>query len=150
MAHELGAHVEAALSQQSREATSNPTGAWELPSRELAEEFVDSTGVDVLAIGEGRSDFDLDKVGAIAAIPGIFAVLHGGSGLPDVAIAELIAVGVVKCSVFSKIAASGLDFAARHCRDDDATLLSLGTQIRRGYATAVAAQIERFGSAGHG
>jgi fructose-bisphosphate aldolase, class II len=148
MAHELGAHVEAALSEQSRAATSNPTGAWELPSAELAAEFIDATGVDVLAIGEGRSDFDPDKVRAIAAIPGIFAVLHGGSGLPDRAIAELINAGVVKCSVFTKIAASGLDFAARYASGDGTTLLGLGTQIRSGYAAAVAAQLERFGSVG--
>jgi fructose/tagatose bisphosphate aldolase len=148
MAHALGAHVEAALSEQSREATSNPTGTWELPSPELAEEFIGGTGVDVLAIGEGRSDFDLDKVKAITAIPGIFAVLHGGSGLPDAAIAELIAIGIVKCSVFTKIAASGRDFAATYVKSDNATLLGLGTQIRRGYAAAVTAQLERFGSVG--
>ena len=150
MAHGVGATVEAALSEQSRDATANPTGGWQLPSRELAEEFVSATGVDVLAIGEGDSTFDVDRIAALTEFDGVFAALHGGSQLSDADLATLIKARVVKCSVFNRIAKGGLKAAKDYIDSPEANALGLGNAYRAGIAEGVSAQIKRFGSGNRG
>lgn len=147
MAHDAGATVEASLSEGSRGATGNPqNGEWALPPADLAAEFVEATGIDVLAIGEGSSTFDPDRVSALTALSS-FATLHGGSQLSDKDLAFLIDRGVVKCCVFGAISKAGAAAVRDYLAAPNALAAGLGPAARAGYERAVAAQIERFGSA---
>lgn len=150
MAHDVGAVVEAALSEQSREATGIDQTEWTLPSPEFAESFVTATNIDVLAIGDGQAEFDVDRVAQLSKIDGVYTALHGGSKLSDEQMKDLIAAGVAKCSVFNKIQGGALRRAVAYGGEDGADLLGLGQEIRLGYADGVAAQIARFGSARRG
>jgi len=150
MAHDVGAVVEGALSEQSRDVTGTDQSEWTLPSREFAEEFVAATNIDVLAIGDGQASFDVDRVAELSTIKGIFTSLHGGSKLSDEQLKDLVSAGVAKCSVFSKIQGAALARAAAYCAQSSTDLLGLGQEIRLGYADGVSAQIARFGSANHG
>ncbi len=76
-----------------------------------AKKFVDSTGVDSLAVaigtahgqykGEPKLDFDrLVKIKELVKIP---IVLHGSSGVPDEAIKKAISLGVRKVNIDTNI-----------------------------------------------
>ncbi len=146
LAHGVGAMVEGALSAQSREMTGNPTGDWALPPDDLVAEFLDATGVDILAIGEGTTDLDPARVSAIAGRPGVFTSLHGGSQLPDETLASMIGAGLTKCSVFNKIARQGMASAAKYVGAGGQNLLDLGTAIRDGFEGGVASELRRMRS----
>jgi fructose-bisphosphate aldolase class II len=149
MAHALGATVEGALSKQSREMTGNPTGDWELPSREMVEEFVEATGIDIVAIGEGSSSFEQEQVAEVAGYKDAYASLHGGSQLPDEMMGMMVSSGLAKCSVYNKAARSSFAAASAYINGGDGDLLSLGREVRRGFAAAVNREIDRLGSADH-
>lgn len=147
MAHALGAVVEAALSEESKQMTANPTGDWPLPSLELVEEYTELTGVDVIAIGEGSSELDQDKVAAVAGYDRVYSSLHGGSQLPDEEVAKMVSSGLAKCSVYSKLARGGYAKAEEYAKGSGGDLLELGRSVREGFAAATRVEIERLGSA---
>ncbi len=83
-----------------------PEGAGlEKTSPELAKEFVEKTGIDILAPSVGNlhgmfknapnPDLDIDRIAAIrSAIPNTFLVLHGGSGIKDEDFVAAIKAGI--------------------------------------------------------
>lgn len=149
MAHGVGALVEGALSAQSREMTANPTGDWELPPHEMVEEFLNATHVDILAIGEGSSDLDPEQVSAIATTAPAFVSLHGGSQLDDATVAVMIESGLLKCSVYGKVAAEALRVSRECLEDESANVLELGSAIRDGFAAGIGRELTRFLSVNH-
>lgn len=73
-----------------------------LTDPEQAREFVETTGVDCLAVSignvhmqiEGKATLDLTRLRALREKVDIPLVLHGGSGLPDEAVREATHLGV--------------------------------------------------------
>jgi fructose-bisphosphate aldolase class II len=79
-----------------------------LTSAADAKEFVEQTGVDVLAPAVGnahgmvpsmvegttRKHLDIERIRAIKSASGIFLTLHGGSGTDDVDLREAISAGI--------------------------------------------------------
>jgi fructose-bisphosphate aldolase class II len=79
-----------------------------LTSATDAKEFVEQTGVDVLAPAVGnahgmvpsmvegttRKHLDIERIRAIKSASGIFLTLHGGSGTDDVDLREAISAGI--------------------------------------------------------
>jgi fructose-bisphosphate aldolase class II len=73
-----------------------------------AKEFVDATGIDVLAPavgnmhgmlksmvdGEQRKHLDIERIAAIKRATGVFLTLHGGSGTEDAHFRKAIAAGI--------------------------------------------------------
>lgn len=123
-----------------------------------AEEFVQSTGVDALAVaigtahgpykGEPRLDFErLKRIRDLVAVP---LVLHGASGVSDAAIRQAIELGICKVNIdtdlrqaFSRTAANVL---AKNPDEYDPRKI-LGP-AREALKQVVKDKIRLFGSAG--
>jgi fructose-bisphosphate aldolase, class II len=79
-----------------------------LSTPEQAREFVESTGVDILAPavgnmhgmlrsmvqGETKKRLDIERIAAIKRAAGVFLTLHGGSGTDDEDLRKAIAAGI--------------------------------------------------------
>jgi fructose/tagatose bisphosphate aldolase len=99
LAHSHGVAVEAEIDElpcgEHGGAASDP---------QVAANFVQATGVDLLAISvgnehiklEGRSPLDLERLRAIREKVGIPLVLHGGSGIEDESLRQAIRLGIRK------------------------------------------------------
>jgi ketose-bisphosphate aldolase len=85
-----------------------------LTNPDEAKQYVEETGIDVLAVGIGNAhgnyttlptlDFGLlERIGKSTGIP---LVLHGGSGTPAEDLARAIALGICKVNVASELVAS--------------------------------------------
>jgi fructose/tagatose bisphosphate aldolase len=76
-----------------------------------AVEFVDRTGVDVLAVAVGtvhgvyqaEPKLDFDRLRNIKEAVGIPLALHGGSGLSGEDLKRLIQLGINKVNIFTDI-----------------------------------------------
>jgi fructose-bisphosphate aldolase class II len=112
IAHSVGVSMEAELGEVPRVDSSGimePIS--ELTRVEDAAEFVDATGIDVLAIAIGsvhgvkqkNIELDLEHLKAIRAAVDIPLVLHGSSGVTDACIAEGIKLGLCKVNVATQL-----------------------------------------------
>lgn len=77
-----------------------------LTKPERAEEFVERTGVDSLAVAIGtihglvtKMDLDFERLKIIASRVKIPLVIHGGTGLKDADIQKMISLGVTKINM---------------------------------------------------
>jgi ketose-bisphosphate aldolase len=103
VAHSLGATVEAELGHL--DDASGPEIARGIPTDpELAAHFVETTGVDALAVSignvhmltKGEAEIDLDLLTSIHEAISVPLVIHGGTGFPDSAVRPAIERGVAK------------------------------------------------------
>jgi ketose-bisphosphate aldolase len=102
---ELGTIGSASLTPEERAGTSRMTDP------QQAATFVQTTGVDLLAVSIGNAHglyttaprFDLDRLAAIRKAAGIPLVLHGGSGTPEDMLREAIGRGIAKVNVASEL-----------------------------------------------
>lgn len=98
-AHPRGVEVQAELGRLPNFGEDHPG---ELTDPDQAREFVAATGVDCLAVSignmhlrtDGAADIDLDRLRAIRDQVDVPLVIHGGSGLPEEAIGQLVEGGV--------------------------------------------------------
>jgi ketose-bisphosphate aldolase len=103
-AHERHVAVEAELGELACGATGRIDHAGQLTDPILAEQFVQETGVDLLAVSvgnvhihvSGEVDLDLERLAAIHARVGVPLVLHGGTGITAPALQKAIRLGVAK------------------------------------------------------
>lgn len=92
-----------------------------------AKYFVESTGVDALAIAIGTAhgqykgvpELDFERLKKITALTDVPIVLHGSSGVPDEAIKEAISLGVAKVNIDTNIREAFVN-ACRQVLDNDA------------------------------
>lgn len=92
-----------------------------------AKYFVESTGVDALAIAIGTAhgqykgvpELDFERLKKITALTDVPIVLHGSSGVPDEAIKEAISLGVAKVNIDTNIRETFVN-ACRNVLDNDA------------------------------
>lgn len=100
-----GVSVEAELGEVGGKDGVHAPGARTEP--EAAERFVETTGVDLLAVAVGSShamtersaQLDLDLVADLAGALDVPLVLHGSSGVPDEGIVAAIRAGMTKINV---------------------------------------------------
>jgi ketose-bisphosphate aldolase len=110
-AHPAGVAVEAELGAL-------PDGSGELGGEvgrptdpDEAARFVAETGVDALAVSvgnvhillEGESSFDRPRLAALRRAVPVPLVLHGGSGFPDAAVPDALALGIAKVNFGSAL-----------------------------------------------
>jgi ketose-bisphosphate aldolase len=106
-AHELGAAVEGELESIRGKEEGASIGALTHASVSQQVEFIRETGVDCYApsIGNvhgrtaGAPEIDIAAVRQLAAAWPIAIALHGGTGIPDDSLRQLIAAGCVKVNV---------------------------------------------------
>ncbi len=94
-----------------------PEGSGSLTTPDEAKEFVDATGVDVLAPavgnmhgllrsmvhGEAKKRLDIKRIEAIKAATGVFLTLHGGSGTNDDDFRRAIKAGITIIHINTEI-----------------------------------------------
>jgi ketose-bisphosphate aldolase len=111
-AHDAGVWVEAelgALAGDEDASTGATAGVLTEPAQ--AAEFVERTGVDVLAPAVGTVHgfttrpvhVDLERLAAIAELTGVPQALHGASGLSDAALVAAVHAGVAKVNINAEL-----------------------------------------------
>jgi fructose-bisphosphate aldolase class II len=111
IAHSVGVLMEAELGEVPRADSSGTAPASELTRVEEASDFVNATGIDILAIAVGsvhgvkqkHVELDLEHLKTIRAAVDIPLVLHGSSGVTDACIAEGIRLGLCKVNVATQL-----------------------------------------------
>lgn len=121
IAHRFGATVEGELghvgdnedSKEGNSHTDDPSKFYTDPM--MAKDFVDRTGIDALAIAIGtahgtytcKPKLDVERLKAIRSQIDTPLVLHGGSGLTTVELADCIANGITKVNIFTDMYVAG-------------------------------------------
>jgi ketose-bisphosphate aldolase len=109
LAHPQGATVEGELGLigQVDQVTVETSGQSTLTDPGQAAEFVDSTGIDALAVSIGNAhgcytklpQLDFDRLAKLKSATHIPLVLHGGSGTPPADLHRAITLGIAKVNV---------------------------------------------------
>lgn len=113
IAHPRGVTVEGELGAVGRAEGKTAEGTIQssLTEPEEAREYVEETGVDILAVSIGNAHgiyrelprLDFDRLKKIHDVSGIPLVLHGGSGTPQVDLKRAISLGIAKVNVASEL-----------------------------------------------
>lgn len=160
LAHAIGVAVETELGHVGRlGGPERVLESGELADPGVAQDFVQRTGVDVLAVAVGsthsmavpEAGLDLERLRQIAQSCDCYLSLHGGSGISVSHLRSAIGIGVSKVSVFTKLASTALAQTRAYLNtQDDGNLPDMCLEMRAGFRTAVTEQIVRLGSAGQG
>jgi ketose-bisphosphate aldolase len=108
-AHAVGVGVEAEVGELPNASGEMGGSAGHVTDPDEAARFVDETGIDALAISVGNvhtltdatAEIDLERLAAIYQAVPLPLVIHGGTGFPDDAIADVITLGVAKFNIGS-------------------------------------------------
>lgn len=132
-----------------------PEGTGIKTTPEEAKQFVDATGVDLLApavgsvhglIKSGKPHIDTERVKAIAEITGLPLVLHGGSGLRDEDFTGGIAAGIAMVHINTELRVAYTE-AVRNMltqKPDETTPYKYGTAGKEAMKQVVHARLQLF------
>lgn len=160
-AHRAGITVEAELGSLNPEEVQSGEDAELLPLTDPFEalEFVERTGVDLLAIAIGNKhgfyrgdpNLDFDRLKAIRDKLDIPLVLHGASGISDEDISRAISLGICKINVNTALRKAFFQALYGENRDPQAyyDLPGIMHPAITAVSTIVRKKIELFGSADH-
>ena len=162
MCHAVGVSVEAELGAVGGDeggALYGEADSAKFTDPAIAREFVDSTGIDALAVAignahgkyKGEPKLDFERLSAISQQTGIPLVLHGGSGISDADFRRAITLGIHKINFYTGMSQAALGaveqrMAERKPMYDEFAELLLG--IEEAITDVVAEQMRTFGSAG--
>jgi fructose-bisphosphate aldolase class II len=146
--HERGVSVEAELGEVGGKDGVHAPGARTDPVD--AAEYVESTGVDSLAVAVGSShamltrdaQLDDDLIAAIADRVPVPLVLHGSSGVPDSGLVSAVARGMTKINIATHLNAS-MTRAVRAALEEDPALVDPRRYLGPG-REAIAAEVQRL------
>ncbi len=121
-----------------------------------ADEFVQATGVDCLAVGVGNAhgfyplppNLDLERLEKIESLTQIPLVLHGGSGLPEAQIKAAIKLGITKINYSTAARMKMIAHTAAYLRENQENPKSdqMHKAGREGFKQAVYEVIRLCGS----
>lgn len=113
VAHDVGVAVEGELGKiggvEDNLAVDEREATFTVPSE--AKDFVDRTGLDMLAIAigtahgeyKGEPKLDFDRLTAIRELVDVPLILHGASGVPDWQIKESLQRGIAKINIATEL-----------------------------------------------
>lgn len=123
----------------------------------IAQDFVDRTGIDALAVAignahgkyKGEPKLDFARLATIHQQTGLPLVLHGGSGISDTDFRRAISLGIHKINFYTGMSQAALaaveqKMTHRHAIYDEFAELFLG--IEEAITDVVAQQMRIFGS----
>lgn len=162
IAHCFGATIEAELGHVGdTESSAEGNSILDDPSKyytdpDQARDFVESTGVDALAIAVGtahghykfKPKLDFDRIEKIASLISVPLVLHGGSGLSDDDFKTAIARGICKVNIFTDINTAGATAAAAALQAGKTALTDLVLPEVAAIEASVTEKLSLFGSEG--
>ena len=155
IAHAMGATVEGEIGHVGEAANGDNETDDRYTTVKEAEDFVNATGVDALAIAIGTAHgaykakprLDIERLKEIhAAIPTPL-VLHGGSGLSDEDFRNTVREGISKVNIFTDLCIAGADAMRDAALSHEDYLKTREMRVSRINA-AVKQKIRLFGSDG--
>ena len=159
LAHSIGVCMEAEVGEVPKpDGKEFDEAAIALTQPEEAAQFVDATGIDMLAVALGsvhglktkQISLDLERLAAIRDRVTVPLVLHGSSGVTDTDIRRGIAVGLCKVNVATQLA-QAFTGAVREALRGDAELVDSRKYLaaaRTAQTELVRERIRFFGAAG--
>jgi tagatose 1,6-diphosphate aldolase GatY/KbaY len=158
LARESGAAIEAELGRLSGTEDGLTVAEYEakLTDPAQAAEFVEQTGIDMLAVcignvhGRYRGEpyLDFERLAAIQARVKVPLVLHGASGLPPALIQRAIELGVRKFNVNTEVREAYTGALKARIEAGNADLLDLIQAAEAAMRNVVAEKLHLFGSTG--
>ncbi len=161
IAHAVGVSVEAELGQVGgSEGSDGLAVAHEefYTDPKQAEEFVQRTGVDALAVAignahglyKGTPKLDFERLEAIKKLVPVPLVLHGGSGIPDADFRKAVQLGISKINFFTEMSREAVN-KVRRMLEQNGKIIGLQDLMLGATETiqeVVEGRLEVFGSAG--
>lgn len=152
--HSVGLMVEAELGYITRVGIDEKTATENIADPDLAQEFVEKTGVDILApaigsihgLGQGKAALNLELLSEIKAKTDCYLSLHGGSGVDDSVIREAIGMGINKASVYTRISNLAIQKIKTLLEKESPDLALLMNEAREGFREMVENRLEVFRS----
>jgi len=155
-AHAIGSAVEAELGQVGTGRTYQSFGAQGkgFTDPDIVEQFVEETGVDLLAVAigtahgiyEGEPKLNLELLAEIRERVDIPLVLHGGSGLSDDQFRAAIDGGISKVNIFTNLVVEANKRMIEASKAEDASYFTLTTQIREAFQYQCERHLDVFGT----
>ncbi len=116
IAHSFGATVEGEIGHVGQASSGDNTVTDSYTTPEEAEDFINKTGVDALAIAIGTAHgaykekpcLDIGRLKEIRAKVDTPLVLHGGSGLSDDDFRNTVREGIAKVNIFTDLCLAGI------------------------------------------
>ena len=154
IAHSVNVLVEAELGYIARIGENEEIAKENYADPDLAGEFVEYTGIDILApaVGtihgqqEGKATLNLNLLEEIRSKTGCFLSLHGGSGVEGSIVQRAINIGINKASVYTKISRTATDRLRKVLEKESLDLAILLNEVRNGFREMVENLLELFGS----
>lgn len=162
LCHAVGVSVEAELGAVGGDeggALAGEADSAKFTDPALAADFVQSTGIDCLAVAignahgkyKGEPRLDFDRLAAIRSAADIPLVLHGGSGISDADFRRAITLGIHKINFYTGMSQAALDAIETQMDQRDArydSFAELLMAVERNISRVVAQQMQIFGSSG--
>ncbi len=153
IAHSFGATVEGEIGHVGEAATCDNAVSDKYTTLAEANEFIEKTGVDALAIAIGTAHgaykekpcLDLERLKQIRAEIDTPLVLHGGSGLSDDDFRNTIKNGIAKVNIFTDLCLAGAG-GVREALDQKLSYLEMRNLKVEKIKEAVKEKIRLFGS----
>lgn len=154
IAHSVGLMVEAEVGYITRVGQDENMAKANITNAEMAQEFVERTGIDILApaIGsihgliEEKAILNLELLKNIKERTSCYLSLHGGSGVSDEMVQEAINIGINKASVYTRISHVAIQKLKNLLDKDSPDLALLLNGIRDGFREMVENRLEAFRS----
>lgn len=153
IAHSFGATVEGEIGHVGEAATCDNAVSDKYTTLAEANEFIEKTGVDALAIAIGTAHgaykekpcLDLERLKQIRAEIDTPLVLHGGSGLSDDDFRNTIKNGIAKVNIFTDLCLAGAE-GVQEALDQNLPYLEMRNLKVEKIKEAVKEKIRLFGS----
>lgn len=155
IAHAFGATVEGEIGHVGEAASCDNAVSDRYTTPAEAEEFLQKTGVDALAVAIGTAHgayrskpcLDLERLREIRSSIATPLVLHGGSGLSDDDFRNTIREGITKVNIFTDLCVAGQQSVTQSAKQG-LDYLAMRTEKVKAIKNAVKEKIMLFGSAG--
>jgi ketose-bisphosphate aldolase len=152
--HSVGLMAEAEVGYITRAGIDEGSADANLTNAKMAVEFVEKTGVDILAPAIGsihgltdqKAALNLEMLRQIKEMTNCFLSLHGGSGVDDSMIGQAIDIGINKASVYTKISMLAVKKLKDLLSNDPPDLAVLLNEVRNGYREMIENRLNVFRS----
>ncbi len=152
--HSVGLLLEAEVGYITRAGLDEGSAEANLTNAKMAVEFVEKTGVDILApaigsihgLTEQKATLNLEMLKQIKDLTNCYLSLHGGSGVDDSIIGQAIDLGINKASVYTRVSTLAVKKLKELISKDSPDLSILVNEIRTGYKEMIEDRLKAFRS----
>jgi ketose-bisphosphate aldolase len=156
IAHLAGVTVEAELGYITRVGLDDKTKSENMADPKLAKEFIERTGIDILApaigsihgMSQQEATLNLELLNQIASSTNCYLSLHGGSGVDDSIVQKAIDLGINKASIYTKLSNRAIERVRRSLSAGTGEISEILNEVRNGFREMVENRLEMLRSVG--